>query len=835
MDAEQYQNSVGDDEEDLESSLVQDINSGVGGRGAPRHDHPQSDTTQTFPHAAFGRSPLSIDPALNSSDHHHHVGHVNVNVNVNPHHAHHHHADHTQQQQQQQQQVQSPFAQGQMSRHIYMDIARNANQFSLQTPTDPLRAPARFPSASPVTSSTAVANAKLLPVFTPTDRSLPDRNVTEENLDDAYVAFILYCNPTVPLNCDTTELRKAFRQPPKSDGKTFDVHRLLRLIEKFEEREIKTWTKLAIELGVERTADQSAQKVQQYAVRLKRWMHAMHIDAFFEYILNKPHAYYQQIPPITSPPSTPDQMRDGVPLEEDLALRALHPETRPKRGRRKTDEKDDSSEKEMPASKRPHLDTSTPTTADPTSAIDHFGHNLYPHPNSGIPSSAGADGMGFLEDPVTPDHWTAATQSVLSGGGNSATNTGGGVAGTGGQRFRWRPFPRETTTPQTPHPPPNILTNHDNTLQDEALTPTTATTPTTASKPRARRRHGPAVSSAWPSSSNPLTGKLRGRPPSNRSVRDGPFSTFPANPTPKGHTIDLSPITATPISTPVVSHAPQGFSFRQPLHLTVPTRTGGNAIPMVSSPVTPVGPHLNGNVGFWKRDKSPLGRGDIQNNKGPELQHLERRIQLGLLQLQVNEGAVIQIEEAKQIAEKVIGGLKELWQDNGGNCKVEDKIALLVGGEDESVIGDFRIVKMPLERNELEELGLQGVEEGLGDEATGAAAGKERRYELRWSVQFGFLRGDFSQVVTLDPDVHSIRNLDDDDGPKDLEDDLEGFDDTGGDSAGGGTSSDGGSGGVGGTDSSALRKKIMELEKNLKDKERELRGIREKVLRAVVK
>jgi hypothetical protein len=47
---------------------------------------------------------------------------------------------------------------------------------------------------------------------------------------------------------------------------------------------------------------------------------------------------------------------------------------------------------------------------------------------------------------------------------------------------------------------------------------------------RSRKRHGPAVSSAWSASSSTATGKLRGRPPSNRSVQEGPFSTFPANP-----------------------------------------------------------------------------------------------------------------------------------------------------------------------------------------------------------------------------------------------------------------------------------------------------------------
>jgi hypothetical protein len=106
----------------------------------------------------------------------------------------------------------------------------------------------------------------------PERRSLPDRAVTDENFDDAYVSFILYCNPTVASNTVTAELRKIFRAPPKSDGNMFSTFTLFELIRKLERKEIKTWAQLAIVLGVERPAldkGQSAQKVQQYAVRLK--------------------------------------------------------------------------------------------------------------------------------------------------------------------------------------------------------------------------------------------------------------------------------------------------------------------------------------------------------------------------------------------------------------------------------------------------------------------------------------------------------------------------------------------------------------------------------------
>jgi hypothetical protein len=103
-------------------------------------------------------------------------------------------------------------------------------------------------------------------------RSLPTKDVTDESFDDAYINFIMYCNPTVPPDTDTTELRKIFRGPPKSDGKTFSTFTLFELIRKLDQKEIKTWAQLAIDLGVDPPSlekGQSAQKVQQYAVRLK--------------------------------------------------------------------------------------------------------------------------------------------------------------------------------------------------------------------------------------------------------------------------------------------------------------------------------------------------------------------------------------------------------------------------------------------------------------------------------------------------------------------------------------------------------------------------------------
>jgi hypothetical protein len=96
--------------------------------------------------------------------------------------------------------------------------------------------------------------------------------VSDETIDDAYAAFILYCNPNFPASTDTNELVKLFRTPPRSDGNAFSTWTLFELIRKFDSKEIKTWTQLALDLGVKppnTDEGQSTQKVQQYSVRLK--------------------------------------------------------------------------------------------------------------------------------------------------------------------------------------------------------------------------------------------------------------------------------------------------------------------------------------------------------------------------------------------------------------------------------------------------------------------------------------------------------------------------------------------------------------------------------------
>jgi hypothetical protein len=82
----------------------------------------------------------------------------------------------------------------------------------------------------------------------------------------------MFCNPVIPLDADTSDLKNLFGTLPRSDGKSFNIFVLFQLICKLQTKEIKTWAELALELGVELPAldrGQSPQKVQQYAVRLK--------------------------------------------------------------------------------------------------------------------------------------------------------------------------------------------------------------------------------------------------------------------------------------------------------------------------------------------------------------------------------------------------------------------------------------------------------------------------------------------------------------------------------------------------------------------------------------
>jgi ARS binding protein 2 len=303
----------------------------------------------------------------------------------------------------------------------------------------------------------------------------------------------------------------------------------------------------------------------------------MHVDAFFEYLLHKSHAYWTQIP---SAGDTPSEFgRDGVSPEEDLALRALLPETRPKRGRRKAEDRDNDSDLARSPAQKPRIHSPTPP--------DDFGIGRAPVIDT--PASARPD---FVMNSGQLGPWSA--NDVRLSYGAHATGGHQNYISAQSPSVQWRPRDSDQT-PFTPHPHSAITPRTRNPFLPYDDEPQSAVTP---SKSRSRRRHGPAVSSAWPSSGNTAAGKLRGRPPSNRSISDGPFSTFPANPNAKtGPNINFRD---TPALTPTVENSSvrnSSFIFPPPLpsnrpaakpsglHLQVPERKGG-AVRLATPPPT---------------------------------------------------------------------------------------------------------------------------------------------------------------------------------------------------------------------------------------------------------
>ena len=290
----------------------------------------------------------------------------------------------------------------------------------------------------------------------------------------------------------------------------------------------------------------------------------MHVDAFFEFLLSKPHVYYTQVPQLNDPSS--DFGRDGVAPEEDLALRALLPETRPKRGRRKAEDRDESDTGKSP-SQRPRLDSPTLSEDFMMARASLIGDNT-------APSTAHPDFQQSFNDRMAP--W-------------SAIENRGPVSAVPGSTFRW---PDNSHQSLSDYPQSAITPTTRTHLWNDTSEPRSAIT----SKSRSRRRHGPAVSSAWPSNGGTSSGKLRGRPPSNRSVQDGPFSTFPVNPSSTNvPTINLRD--NTPTATPIVDNSnvphffPSGVQGNPPdpqvqnglqngrpgrLQLQVPERPGGS-------------------------------------------------------------------------------------------------------------------------------------------------------------------------------------------------------------------------------------------------------------------
>ena len=464
----------------------------------------------------------------------------------------------------------------------------------------------------------------------------------------------------------------------------------------------------------------------------------MHVDAFFEYLLNKAHVYWAQVPAVNEPLS--EFGRDGVTAEEDLALRALLPEMRPKRGRRKAEDKEDDLDSGKSSNQRRRLDS-------PTLSEDFIVARNSLISNNATPATA-HPGFGFGRlDPDRVDPWS--TTDVRS------------------NAFRWGTD--STQTPMTPYPQ-SAITPSNRTSQVWNDEPQSAITPN--NKTRSRRRHGPAVSSAWTGSGSALSGKLRGRPPTNRSTIDGPFSTFPANPGNRGVPI-INIRDNTPTVTPVVADTgiPQFFpadmttanvinavsQVGRPsrLQLQVPERQGGAVRLATPPPVVLVnGEHsTNMQQNSMTNPQHVLPMMQYFNTLGDQDPSFEHFVSIAFRQNEDTDRTNVDALESHFICEI----LAAEWYDVAGNnierCSIDEA---------------SKICKQVVKNLQTESSSTEAFLINLSALAGGPLMTRLRMtrldyetridYECQWKMRFGSIEGDFTIRTTVQrtPDTATV-------------------------------------------------------------------------------
>ena len=510
----------------------------------------------------------------------------------------------------------------------------------------------------------------------------------------------------------------------------------------------------------------------------------MHIDAFFAYCMGKLHTYYTMIP--SGDDGHPEPSRDGVPREEDLALRALQPESRPKRGRKKVEEREGDVDLPLSPSKRQRAET-------PSDTADFDSFSTEP---STLFSSTTVTGGGQDDDidryAKQLDTWTethamgtaSANPGLFAQSPTNRANSGR----FGAQQFRWRLNAAENSTINTTYPQSAITPTAHQLSHSLFAEPLSAVTPVTpGGKNRGRRRHGPAVSSAWPSGST-MTGKFRGRPPSNRSVRDGPFSTFPANPkTREGPVIDVQRMQlSTPvggnISTPWSAQLSDSTPMRPPssvqkpskrasLQLQVPERQGGmvrlaTPTPSMSGSSKHDASLLINNSDDGGSDSEMFMSRDVPPGLFPILRaDLIRCLASRFVEVSSLNGPSINLDPstAKRLAEEAIEHLKCGYNTSMDEHRFLADCVLWFGLHDEfdpagvgaarSIVTDLRITLAPDHHHDhqhpdfsslpMSTVNHNGVVDG------GAVNGLTKKYNISWNFNLGLLSGSFSLNISL--------------------------------------------------------------------------------------
>lgn len=238
----------------------------------------------------------------------------------------------------------------------------------------------------------------------------------------------------------------------------------------------------------------------------QRWMHSMHVDAFFEYLLGNPHPYWTEIPPDINP--IREGGRDGVAAEDDMALRSLLPHIRPRRGRKRPDEESSSRSPSQKPKMEPGSDQNIPDAT--ASGVDQQQLDLWAAVQ---PDSSSGTNL------FAQDQFTRMDMNLTAPGPQA------------GETFGQTPITAQSYTTMTPATAGAYW-------PEQVRESRPSTTPT---KAKTNRRHGAkVVSSAWRSGGPGGSGKIRGRPPLNRqtsqthsqgeaaSASASSFSSFPS-------------------------------------------------------------------------------------------------------------------------------------------------------------------------------------------------------------------------------------------------------------------------------------------------------------------
>lgn len=258
--------------------------------------------------------------------------------------------------------------------------------------------------------------------------------------------------------------------------------------------------------------------------------------------MGKENPYFTQIP--LADYGDESTVRDGVASEDDLALRALVPKWRPKRGRRPAED----GPIDSPAAKRQlrassltadeQLNSAVALSAYPQSAFpwDRQSNFSDPWSNASRHLASGSQQPPLQrqgqhhnptqQQPPSSPPSQSQNQPVPSIEAQLPFYVGNNETGLPQSAIQDRPpssaFPRSTPTPHSAHP---------------------STTSASASTGRGRKRQN-NVSAAWAPDARSGS-KPRGRPPANRATQDGPFGTFPAKASGEG---DATPLSAIPPS-----------------------------------------------------------------------------------------------------------------------------------------------------------------------------------------------------------------------------------------------------------------------------------------------